>query len=110
MGQYIGATVPVVGLKAAPDANNLRRLSSWMRRYGADMDGSGDLVVMGYDRGNAAHSFNGPVRVVPSPTAAINATVSAAGVYTPYGVFQDSVSGNPALDPYQRMLWDRMSR
>jgi len=110
MGHYLGRTMQTVGLAAAPDVDNERRLSAWMRRYGQDMNGSATTDIIGYDRGDAVHSFNGPVAMVHSPTAAINATASRAGIYRPSMEVQDSICQNPELDPYQRLLWARMGR
>jgi hypothetical protein len=99
----------VIGLQAAPDYANRARLSSWMARYAADMAGAAEDSVVGYDLGDHAHSFNGPVALVPDPTKAINATASGAGVYRPTAEFQNGASQNPDLDPYNRVLWARMN-
>lgn len=107
--QTIGQTVQVVGVVAAPDLDNIRRLSALMGRAAADMDGTaGPGQVVGYDRGDAAHSFNGPVTLVPSPTSAINGTSSPGGIYRPTPEFQNGASQNPGLDPYNRALFARM--
>ena len=99
-----------IGLRAAPDTVNRGRLAGLMRRYARDMDGTGVPAVMGYDAGDAAHSFSGPVALVPSPTKAINATVdNRKGIYRPTAEFQNGVSQNPGLDPYSRTLWARMN-
>lgn len=106
----IGVTELRIGLQAAPDVNNRRRLFGWLRRYGDDMTGASGGVV-GYDRGDAVHSFNGPVALVPSPEKAVYfATSSQSGVYTPRGEFQNSISANPDLDPFHRAMYARLGQ
>lgn len=103
----VGMTEQFIGVRAAPDVNNRRRLFAWMRRFGQDMSGQSGDVIYGYDRGNAAHSFNGPVALSPNPGAAVNAPQGEMGIYKTQGEFQDFVSSDPGLDPYYRNLWLR---
>lgn len=110
MPPNIGQTMLRIGLQAAPDVNNRRRLFSWLRRYSDDMNGASGGVV-GYDRGDAVHSFNGPVALVPSPERATYfATSSEAGVYKPRGEFQNSISVDPGLDPFHRNMYARLGQ
>jgi hypothetical protein len=107
----IGNVQPVVGLAAAPDRVTLGRLRALLSRFGADMaggDGPAGRGIIGYDRGDPAHSFAGPVARVASPTRSIASVASPAGVYTPVAEFQNGISADPALDPYSRLLWARM--
>jgi len=101
--------VQTTGLAAAEDAAPLHRLGGLMRNYAAGLDGTA-VGVRGYDRGNSATTFQGPVTLVPTAAAAVNGVSSPAGVYKPGGEFQDSLSNNPELDPYSRALWYRGRR
>lgn len=110
MAPNIGAVQPRIGLGAAPDVNNRRRLFAWMRRANADMSGASGGVI-GYDRGDAMHSFNGPVTLVPSPERAVYlGTSSEQGVYRPRGEFQNSISTDPGLDPFHRNMYARLGQ
>jgi len=107
----IGNVQPTIGLSAAPDYATRGRLGSLMRRYGEDMaggDGPAGRGIVGYDRGDPAHSFAGPVARVASPTRSIAEIASAGGIYTPVAEFQNGVSSDPTLDPYNRLLYARM--
>lgn len=107
----IGNTRPVIGLAASPDYATLGRLDAILNRYGQDMAGGygpAGRGVVGYDRGDPAHSFAGPVARVASPTKSIAQIASAGGVYTPVAEFQNGVSSDPSLDPYAQLLYARM--
>ena len=107
----IGNVQPVIGLAAAPDYATRGRLAEVMGRYGEDMaggygpDGRG---IVGYDRGDPAHSFTGPVARAANPTRSIAAVASPHGVYAPVAEFQNSISSDPSLDPYAQLLYARM--
>lgn len=108
-GLHVGAVQPVLGLQAAPDTNNRRRLSAWMARYAADMSGESGGIV-GADLGDGTRSFSGPVKLVPDPRRATNGVISGAGIYRPVTEYQQALGDNPQLDPFRRLLWARVAQ
>ena len=106
--QRVGRVVQVIGLEAAPDYETNARQAGLMDRYADDMAGRSGTVY-GDDRGSAltGHAFAGPVRLVSNVTGAINGTRTASGLYKTQLEVQDSLSANPDLDPYARLLLAR---
>lgn len=110
MRQRIGQTMTQTVLVAAPDTIGVATMAGLLGSATRNLDGTADVIV-GYDKGDAAHSFNGPVAIAPSPTKAVNAVASAqSGVYKTTPVTQDQPSTNSGLDPYERALWNRGAR
>ncbi len=103
----MGLTEQVIGLRAVPDYAGRARQQSLDQIWGATLNGKSG-VILGYDRGNAALSFQGPVNVVQNVAAALNAHGSAAGIYKPQLEFKDAAGGNPNLDPFRRLMYARM--
>lgn len=98
-----------LGLAAAPDTANLDRLAALQAAIGRGLNG-GDGCVVGYDKGNPAYTFTGPVAATPSVARAIGSVSAGPGnVYLPTPGFSESVSTNPDLDPYNAALLARMN-
>ena len=98
-----------VGLAAAPDTANLNRLAALNAAIGRGLNG-GNGNVVGYDKGDPAYTFNGPVAAAPSVARAIGKVAAGPGnIYLPTPGFSEAVSTNPDLDPYNAALLARMN-
>lgn len=101
---------PVVGLQADPDTATINRILTLQRTIGAGLNGSNTDVV-GYDRGDPAHSLTGPIEGAPNPTTGYAAVYAGKGnAYTTQQTIQDTALTNPDLDPYNALLLARMSQ
>lgn len=101
---------PVIGLQADPDTATIDRLLSLQATIGAGLNGRNTDVV-GYDRGDPAHSLTGWVAGAPDPAAGYAAVYAGKGnAYTTQQTIQDTALTNPDLDPYNALLLARMSR
>lgn len=99
---------PELALVADPDYANIQRQRAIFLQTGKQLQGFSGQVV-GYDRGDPANSLTQVLPGGPLPTAAI-AQVGKPADQPPVAVIQDVVMSDPALDPYQAMLWNRISR
>lgn len=94
------------------DTANINRYRGLVGQIGAGLQG-GSGYVIGYDRGDPAHSLNAVIPVATTPTAAI-ADVSRpadAALIAPTPQWQNMVStGDPGQDAYQVALFQRIAR
>jgi len=104
--------VPEIGLTALPDYTSIARQQSLTGTIGATLRGYSGTAI-GYDRGDPAMSFEG---VLPGPLASPTAAmarigrVADAAKMAPPAEITDIVMSDPALDPYQALLYQRIAR
>ena len=103
--------VTTIGLKGAPDAPTVARLSALSAMIGRGLSGRTGLAYDGRGLGDAARTFNGYAKVAPSAITRaqnqVNRPTSAAFTTTPQ---LDNSLASTNLDPYQALLWWRVGR
>lgn len=98
-------------VRATPDAVNIARVTALQARAARPMQGISAGQVVGYDRGDPAHSFTGPVAAANDPAAAMAGTITpAANIYQPQATYQDLAITNPQLAPLAAAQLARMGR
>lgn len=104
------AVVPDIGTIALPDVAAIGRQRALDHRLGAGLAGHAGTVI-GYDRGDPAHSFERVVDPIRSPTAALAriGTPADATRMAPPPEVTDMASAFE-LGAYQSTMWTRGSR
>lgn len=100
-----------VALVARADTISVNRNRALNYRIGVGLQGYSGTAV-GYDRGDPANSLTTVLVGTPSPTLALATIgrIADATAMAPPAEITDIVMSDPALDPYQALLWNRISR
>jgi len=105
------SVVPEIGLTAVPDTLSINRERALLYSIGVGLQGYAGTAV-GYDRGNVANSMTTVIDPLSSPTSAMAnvGRIADAANMAPPAEITDIVMSDPALDPYQALLWNRIGR
>lgn len=98
-------------LVADPDGPSSARVLGLQAFAARGMQGATGTVI-GYDKGDAAHSLTGPVNAAPSPTVAV-ANVSKPSdsvMLGPVAEYSDLASADPEQGSYAEQLFSRIGR
>lgn len=106
--QPIGRVHVEAAVVADPDTANIQRMRAINLNIGKGLQGYAGTVV-GYDRGDPAVSLTTVMPGGNMPTAAL-AQVGRIADQAPPATIQDIAMSDPSLDPYQSLLWQRISR
>lgn len=101
----------VVALEAVPDYATIHHSRALNYSIGLGLQGHTGQVI-GYDRGDPATSLNAVMPPQSNPTLAMAHVghLSDALSTAPPAEITDIVMTDPALDTYQEMLWNRITR
>lgn len=107
--QAVGVQAQAVAV-ASPDALNIVRERSLRNQLGHSLQGQTGTIV-GYDRGDPAHSITGPVRAQALPSAAMaRVGYSDAQRFTDPAQIYDLGTTDPTANAYQAALLARITR
>jgi hypothetical protein len=108
--QPIGAH-QVTTLVGNPDTPVIQRERGLRHVIGAGLQGHAGTAY-GYDKGDPANSFETVVQTARQPTAALAGVGRIADAVQMQAPMQitDIAMSDPALDPFQELLWNRIAR
>lgn len=100
----------VTALVAVPDVRSIARERALNYQIGVGLQGYAGQAI-GYDRGAPEMTLTAVMQPHTTPTASLaDIGRHADGSTAPTPEVTDLVMSDPALDPYQAMLWARLSR